>query len=255
LAESPYAGDLSAPGKVVAISQSNYIPWKGYFDLINAVDEFILLDDVQYTRRDWRNRNLIKTPQGLIWLTIPLHVQRRSRQRIDEMVVADPAWAVRHWETLRHSYRRAPWFEAAQATFEPLYLDVPETYLSRINRAFLEAICRLLGVRTKIAASTDYLPRGRSTERLVELCLQAGATGYLTVPTARAYLDEQQFDRAGIALFWIDYDGYPEYPQLHGSFEHRVSVLDLIFSTGPSAPEYMKSFGAAPLRGRATPSF
>lgn len=254
MTERPPASDAPARGKLVAISQSNYIPWKGYFDLLNSVHEFILLDDAQYTRRDWRNRNMIKTPQGLVWLTIPVRVKGRSRQRVDETVVADPAWASRHWETLRHSYRRAPWFESLQPTFESLYLGLRETRLSGINRIFLETVCELLGIGTKISTSTDYDPRGRSTERLVELCLQAGATSYLTVPNTRGYLEERQFERAGIAVDRIDYDGYPEYPQLHGGFEHRVSVLDLIFNTGPSATRYLKSFDAARLRGRAAPS-
>src|SRR5438046_4323553 len=91
-----------------AIVQSNYIPWKGYFDLIRRVDEFILYDDVQYTRRDWRNRNLIKTPQGLRWLTIPVEVKGKYYQSIRDTKIADPVWAASHWQTIVHNYGRAP---------------------------------------------------------------------------------------------------------------------------------------------------
>jgi hypothetical protein len=231
--------------------QSNYIPWKGYFDLIGLVDEFVLLDDAQYTKRDWRNRNLIKTPAGVKWLTIPVRKGPIER-RIDEVVVADPGWGSRHWSSLRANYVRAPYFDLYRAELEPLFLDPTETRLSRINRGFLDAVCKLLGIGTRIRWSTDYEPRGARTERLVDLCRQAGATRYLTVPNTRAYLDESLFERAGIAVDWMDYSGYPEYPQLHGPFEHRVSVLDLLFNTGPDAPRYLKTVPAA--RGREVPS-
>src|SRR5215510_8709820 len=96
--------------KKVAIVQSNYIPWKGYFDLINSVDEFILFDDMQYTKRDWRNRNRIKTPDGVAWLTIPVAVKGKYHQRIADTLVSDPSWIASHWKTIRHCYARAPYF-------------------------------------------------------------------------------------------------------------------------------------------------
>ena len=108
-------------GKRVAIVQSCYIPWKGYFDLINLVDEFILYDDRQYTRRDWRNRNRIKTAQGSQWLTIPVEVKGRYDQRIDETLISDPGWAEKHWKTLTHSYASAPHFDEYREAFEALY--------------------------------------------------------------------------------------------------------------------------------------
>jgi WbqC-like protein family len=231
--------------------QSNYIPWKGYFDLIAMVDELILLDDVQYTKRDWRNRNRIKTPAGPRWLTIPV---RRAPlgQRIDETEVADPGWASRHWRALQGNYARAPFFEEVSAVLEPIYLGFGEQLLSNVNRLLIEAVCGMLGVRTRLRWSTDYgpTPTGRN-ERLIDLCRQAGATRYLTVPGTRAYLDEGAFEKAGIAVDWMDYSGYPEYPQLHGAFEHRVSVLDLLMSTGGEAPRYLKS---GSIRGRGDPS-
>jgi hypothetical protein len=237
--------------KRIAISQSNYIPWKGYFDLIGLVDEFVLLDDAQYTTRDWRNRNLIKTPRGVKWLTIPVRKGPRER-RIDEVVVADPAWGSRHWSSLRASYARAPYFQLYRPQLEPLYLRQTESRLSRINRAFLETVCELLGIRTPIRWSTDYEPHGARTERLVDLCRQAGASRYLTVPNTRAYLDEGLFERAGIAVDWMDYAGYPEYQQLHGPFEEHVTVLDLLFNAGPEAPRYLRSVWG--VRGREAPS-
>jgi hypothetical protein len=224
----------------VAIVQSNYIPWKGYFDIVNAVDEFILYDDRQYTRRDWRNRNLIKTPHGLHWLTIPVRAKGRYEQRIDETMVSDPAWSDLHWKTIAHSYTAAPYFATYREAIRTLYESSGEERLSVVNRRFLESICALLGITTRFSWSTDYNATGDRSERLVSLCREAGATAYLSGPSARAYIDEAQFEESGIDLVYMDYGGYPEYPQLHGAFEHGVSILDLLFNTGPDARSFMK---------------
>lgn len=230
----------------VAIVQSNYIPWKGYFDLIARVDEFVLYDDVQYTRRDWRNRNRVKTPHGVQWLTVPVEVKGRYLQLIRDTVVSDRAWASEHWRTLQHCYARAPHLSAYRAQFEALYAKAGElTLLSDVNRLFLSAICEMLGIRTAITSSADYgVEVEDPTERLVEICRRAGATEYVSGPAAKAYMDEAIFDRAGVALHYMSYDGYPEYPQLHPPFEHAVSVVDLLFNTGARAPAYMKHVAA-----------
>lgn len=228
--------------KSVAIVQSSYIPWKGYFDLINSVDEFILYDDQQYTRRDWRNRNRVKSAQGTIWLSIPVKVKGKYLQRIDETEVSDPTWPDRHWHTVAHTYGRAPYFAAYRDELQALYDDSREVLLSRINRRFLEEICTLLGISTRFVWSTEYEVDGSKSDRLVALCRAAGASVYLSGPSARAYLDESLFVDAGIELRYMDYSGYPEYEQLHPPFEHAVSVVDLIVHTGPSAKRYLKSF-------------
>ena len=228
--------------KTIAVVQSNYIPWKGYFDLINSVDEFVLYDDVQYTRRDWRNRNIIKSPAGPVWLTIPVQVKGKYSQPIKDTVVSDNAWNRKHWQTVLHCYSPARYFRRYRDTFEDLYLNTTEEYLSRINYRFLEAICRVLGISTKLSWSMDYQLIGDKTERLVNLCKQAGATDYLSGPNARAYLDEDMFRQENIALAYFDYSGYPQYSQLYPPFDPYVSVIDLIFNEGPVASKYMKSF-------------
>jgi hypothetical protein len=229
--------------KSVAIVQSCYIPWKGYLDLVNGVDEFILYDDRQYTRRDWRNRNRIKTPQGSQWLTVPVLVRGKYDQRIDETRVSETDWAGKHWRTLVHNYAAAPHFQEFAPVFEAAYRAVSdEPLLSRINRLLLESVMSVLGIETVLSWSTDYAAQGTKTERLVSLCRAADATHYLSGPRAREYLDEEQFAGAGIELEYADYESYPEYPQLHGAFDHFVTVLDLLFNTGGEAPRYMKSF-------------
>lgn len=228
--------------KRVAILQSNYIPWKGYFDLVNMVDEFILYDDMQYTRRDWRNRNKIKTPQGLLWLSIPVQTKGNYHQSIKDTMIDDPNWNAQHWKTIKHHYARAKWFSKYAETFEELYRDTSERHLSKINHRFLTAICSLLGIETRITWSMDYRLADGKTERLVELCKQAGATEYISGPAAKDYIEADLFAQEQIELSWMDYSGYPRYEQLHGAFEHHVSIIDFILNEGPDAPKYMKSF-------------
>lgn len=232
--------------KRVAIVQSSYIPWKGYFDLIRAADEFILLDDVQFTKRDWRSRNCIKTKDGIAWLTIPVATKGRYEQRISETVVSDVSWARRHWQTLRAAYARAPYFDAHAPVFEALYADLPSDRLSAINHAFIRAMCEALGIRTPIVWSSAYDAREGKNERILDLCVQSGATEYLSGPTARPYLDVPAFAAAGVEVRFADYSGYAEYPQPHPPFEHAVSALDLIFCTGPRALEHMLDLAPAP---------
>lgn len=228
-------------GKTVAIVQSSYIPWKGYFDLIRRSDEFILLDEVQYTRRDWRNRNRIKTAHGLHWLTIPLRTKGHYLARIDEMETADDDWPRRHWETLRQAYKDAACFRSEADFIARLYCECPRRRLSDINHFFLSALCKRLDIATPLIFSSCYnVAANDANARLIALCKAANATTYLSGPSARAYLDETKFHEAGIDVRYIDYSGYPPYPQPHGAFEHRVSILDLLFCTGREAHRHIR---------------
>ena len=228
------------PQRRVAIVQSSYIPWKGYFDLIRAADEFILLDDVQFTKRDWRSRNRIKTKDGLAWLTIPVHSKGKYLQTIAETTVSDTEWARRHWQTIRGAYARAPYFAAYADAFAALYAAPPGDRLSDINRAFIDALCQALGITTRITWSSEYDPGDGRNERLIDLCVKAGATEYVSGPAARSYIDEAAFAAAGVAVVFADYGGYPDYPQPYPPFEHAVSALDLLFCCGPRATDFMK---------------
>jgi len=224
--------------------QSSYIPWKGYFDMMQRVDEFILYDDAQYTRRDWRNRNQIKTKDGLLWLTIPVEVKGRYDQPIKDVRISDVHWADRHFKTIVGAYARAPHFRDYRDALEALYRGAVSTRLSDVNRRFLEGIAGLLGISTRLSWSMDYrLPEGR-VERLIGLCQQAGATTYVSGPSARDYMDPAVFAAAGIELAYMDYTGYPEYPQLYPSFTHQVSVVDLLLNAGPAARACMTSSAA-----------
>lgn len=228
--------------KLVGIIQSNYIPWKGYFDFIASCDEFVLLDEVQYTRRDWRNRNKIKTKDGLQWLTIPVEVKGKYEQRIDETRVSDPQWHIEHRRALRHAYAKAPHFDAVWPRIDAIYEDLAnESLLSRINERFIRGIAEYLRIETPIRRSTEFHAGQGKNERLIEICERLGATIYLSGPAARAYMDPSLWSGHGIDVRFKSYVAYPEYPQLHPPFAHAVTVLDLLFNAGPDAINYLRS--------------
>jgi hypothetical protein len=224
--------------KRVAILQSNYIPWKGYFDIIHSVDEFVWYDDVQYTKRDWRTRNKIITANGTLWLTVPCSGKRDLL--INQVELKDPKWQEKHWKTLSNAYSKAPFFSQYREFFKELYLGRRWEMLYLMNRTFVEKISQeILGIKTIFSDSTDYDAQGRKQGRLLDIIEKARADTYLSGPAAKNYIDEDEFHRQNISLEWMDYSGYPEYPQLYGEFTHTVTILDLLFNVGNEAPWYI----------------
>ena len=231
--------------KRVAILQSNYIPWKGYFDLIAAVDTFVIYDQMQYTREDWRNRNIIKTSNGSIWLTVPIRQSGRFGQRICDAEIEGNLWSRKHWKTIDNAYRRAPYFDEIAQWLRPVYEDPSMTQLSKLNQRLIKSVCKYLGITTILVDSSELELIGEPSERVANICAQLGAGCYVSGPAARSYLDESDFSIRGIDVEWFDYAGYPEYRQMWGSFNHNVSILDLLFMCGASASLFMK-FGSDP---------
>ena len=204
------------------------------------MDEFILYDDMQYTRRDWRNRNQIKTPQGIKWLTIPVLVKGKYDQKIRDTLIDGSSWAISHWSALEQNYRRAPYFEEIALWLRPLYLENAYTYISKLNREFIVRVCHYLEIKTIISNSWDYSLVDGKSERLADLCKQACGTEYISGPSAKDYVEESIFADMNIKLTWFDYEDYPEYPQLWGEFTHGVTILDLLFNCGQNAPKFMR---------------
>jgi hypothetical protein len=237
--------------KTVVVTQSNYIPWRGYFAMIAQADELILLDSVQYTRRDWRNRNVIKTPSGLQWLSIPVEVKGKYLQAVDETRIAEAGWAESHIRSLQANYRRANAFEEiAPWLFGMLRRASGSPLLSEVNGYLIGEICRVLEISTAIRRCTEILARSElvamePTQRLLRLCLAAGATRYMSGPAAKDYMDLSQFSRAGIEVVWMDYAGFPDYPQCWGAFEPRVSTVDLLLNCGSASSAYLRQTAAA----------
>lgn len=224
--------------KKIAILQSNYIPWKGYFDLMAYVDEFVIYDEVQYTKNDWRNRNRIKTPSGVQWITIP--VSKGLDQRIMDVVVTDNRWRAKHWKSLEANYRKAPFFCYVEDMVGDLYKRADTENLSDINVAFIKKIADGLGIKTRISRSSDYVLEGDKNQRLVNLCIQACADCYVSGLSGKSYIEVEQFEKSGLSIEWFNYSGYREYPQLWGDFAHDVTILDLLFNTGPDSVNHLR---------------
>lgn len=222
----------------VSILQSNYIPWKGYFDIIAKSDVFVIYDEVQYTKNDWRNRNQIISKQGVQWITIPVK-QVSLNQRIDQTQIFLENWNKKHKSTLVSNYSKAPYFEEISDLIFPLY-DSPSKYLSEINLSFILAICSYLDINTKIINSKNLHLSGDKNERLIDACLKLNASNYLSGPGAKDYIDLSLFEKNGINVDWMDYSNYPEYNQNTTEFVHSVSIVDLLFHKGKESRKYLK---------------
>ncbi len=226
--------------KKVAVIQSNYIPWKGYFDIINSSDLFIFYDDVQFTKNDWRNRNKLKTQKGVDWISVPCG--GTIHRLICEVALEDPSWQKSHWDKIKQAYAKAQFFKYYKAFFEDIYLKRQWKNLSELNQHLIKEICKLLHITTRFDDSRNYSLRNMQNERLLDLLTQVGATEYLSGPSAKSYICEKSFSKANIKLTYIDYSAYPAYQQLFPPFVHEVSIIDLLFNEGPDASKYMMSF-------------
>lgn len=223
----------------VGVIQSNYLPWRGYFDLIDDVDLFIFYDDVQYTKNDWRNRNRIRNSQGALWLTVPV-CHRSSDQLILETEIDDSQrWRKKHLRTIAQAYGRARYFDRYYAPLAQL-IESPEPNLARFNHALTLWLMSELGITTPVRHSVEFPLHGSRNERLLNLLRLVGAKRYLSGPAARSYLDQTAFAQSGIQVEYKTYD-YTPYPQPGSDFLGDLSVIDLLFHTGPGAREFLKS--------------
>ena len=226
--------------KKTLITQSNYIPWKGYFDSIQAADVWVVYDDMQYTKRDWRNRNQIKTPHGLKWLSIPVEVSGKYFQKINETKIADKTWQLSHWDIIKQNYKSAACYKEMSEWLEPLYKNCQLDFLTDVNLYFIEAINRFLNIKTEILLSSNFILAEEKTERLVNICRDIHATDYYSGPAAKAYMNESLFIDHAINVHYWDYTNYPEYHQLNPPFEHGVSIIDLIMNQGTQSSKFLK---------------
>jgi len=212
----------------VVILQSNYIPWKGYFDLINKADIFCFHDDLQYTKNDWRNRNQIKTKDGLKWLTIPCGTN--EKRLICEVEIKDSTWQKKHWNLIINNYKKAPCFSKIEFFLNEFYMNNKWQYLSNLNQYLIKNISNeFLDIKTtKFVDSKDYSLKKTKSDRVIELLKKIGATEYISGLSAKNYLNEDDFINNNIKLTWIDYTKYKSYKQFHPPFKHKVSIIDLL---------------------------
>jgi len=225
--------------KKVAVLQSNYIPWKGYFDIIHDVELFIFHDDLQYTKNDWRNRNKIRLLNGTDkWLTVPVGTD--EKRLIDQVKIKDFSWQKDHFNNIIMNYKKSPFFYRYREFLEFVYLDKKWEYLYQLNRFLIENISKkYLGIKTEFSDSREYKTIGAKSEKLLSLLKASDTDIYVSGPAAKNYINEEEYEKNNIKVVWKDYSGYPEYKQLYGEFNHNVSILDLLFNTGDEAPYYI----------------
>jgi hypothetical protein len=223
------------------ILQPSYIPWRGYFHQVQKAEIFVFYDDVQYDKRGWRNRNRVKTPQGSLWLTIPVHARgcQVDKTPINQIQISNEEnWAHKHWQTIKRAYSKSPHFERYASDLE-LFFGRRWEFLADFTIELTIAIAGWLGIRdTPFIRSSSLAARGAKTDRLLDIMVQLGIKHYISGPSAKAYMDEGKLAAAGVTLEYLAYD-YPEYPQLHPPFDPKVSVLDLLFMLGPDASKYI----------------
>jgi hypothetical protein len=224
--------------KKVAIIQSNYIPWKGYFDIIHDVDLFIFYDDVQYTKNDWRNRNKVKSTTGSQWLTIP--VIASNDLLICDVELPNSNWGSKHFKTLSALYSKAPYFKKYKPFLEYVYLERKWSGLSELNQYLIQYISKeLLGLKTEFRDSREFKSEGKKLDKLIDLLKKVDTDIYVSGPAAEDYISASIFEDEGIKLIYKEYKGYPEYTQFHPPFDHFVTIFDVLFHMGPDSSYYI----------------
>lgn len=223
----------------VGIIQSNFIPWRGYFDFIDDVDLFVFHDDLQYTKGDWRNRNKIRTTTGTTWLTIPVKYRSTSQLITNTEIDYSQRWQQRHLNQINENYHKALFFDQVFNEYSQILLNKHST-ISDLNVYLIKWIMKKLDIKTPIVMSSELNPIGSKTERLIDILTKLNATSYLSGPSAENYLDYKMFEDSGIGLYYKSYE-YKEYQQQFQPFDGAVTVLDLIFNKGFDVRDYFKS--------------
>jgi hypothetical protein len=244
-------GDF-AMGRTCAISQPTFLPWIGWFDLVDQCDVMVLLDDVQFAKRSWQQRNRIRTRTGLEFITVPVRVSGHFEQRIIDCKLVDDRFVNKMLGTLRANYAKAPYFAAVVDDFaRVLRFGASTDSLLELNCELISWMAESLGVATPMVRASALGAAGRRGEHLAELCDAAESTHYISPAGAEAYLTEDRsaFDRRGITISIQMYE-HPEYPQCFTPFMPLASALDLIFNVGPTAGEVMRN-GRRPVRAIA----
>ena len=221
--------------RVAVILQPSYLPWIGYFDLLSQADVWVWYDDVQFTRRDWRNRNRVAGDGDPQWLTVPVKSRGRFEQKILDVEIDDSRpWQRKHLETVRRLYLKAPHTEEVLDVLRQELNRRPER-LADLTIDVAEALAARLGFAPRFVRSSTLTDTpGRRDQRLIAICQRLDAGVYLSGPAARAYIDPTNFQAASIELRYAIYE-YPPYPRGGQRFVPRLSIVDALSWLGPRA--------------------
>ncbi len=223
---------MSEPRTCVVL-QPGYLPWLGFFEQMHRADEFVYLDDVQFDKHGWRNRNRVKGPAGPRWLTVPVRIAGLNQPRIADVEIdaTQRRWATKHLQALRSNYAPCPFFDWLYLELEGT-LQQPWTHIAELDIALASLLCRKLGIERRTHRSSQLGAGDGRCERLVEICQRLNCTHYYSGAAASDYLDHAAFAQAGITVEFQDY-AHPAYPQRYGAFVSHLSVVDLMFNCGP----------------------
>ena len=223
----------------ISILQPSYLPWLGFFDQMQRSDQFVLYDDVQFTRRDWRNRNRIRVREGSAWLTVPVIQKSKFEQTLLETKIDNSTfWKRKHLETIRCHYSKTPYFELHYPWCEQIF-NLEWNYLLDLSLETIHYLKGQLKIDTPLLRSSQLKTPGKKTERLIDICKQLGATHYLSGDSARNYISSEAFSEQGIGLEYQEYQ-HPQYPQRYEGFVPFLSIIDLLFNCGEKSRDILK---------------
>ena len=225
----------------VAIMQPTYLPWMGYFDLMDRSDVFVLLDSVQFDKRSWQQRNRIKAPSGELLLTVPVFSKAKRDQAICEVEIDQTGnFEEKHIKTLEHYYGKAPFFAKYMNEIATI-LRKKHQYLAEVTIELINWLKGVMGIESELTRSSSLGVQGRKVELLVAICKSVGAERYLSPVGSKAYINENNiFPQNNIELEFQDFE-HPIYAQLYGDFIPYLSVIDLLFNEGGRSLEVIRS--------------
>ena len=226
----------------IVITQSNYIPWRGWFALVRSAELLVLYDSVQYTKRDWRNRNLIWTPNGEKWLSIPVTTKSRFHQAINETEVNDRSWPKSHFGVISNTARLYNSDPSIVADFRHLFSKLSDfDRLSSINLYSIQWIAERIGIDVRILTDEQFEFNGTPSKRLADIAQAAGASVYITGTAAKNYLDTTEFELRHIDVEWTDYSSLPADNTLPSS-PLELSILDTMLRHGYEQSRFLSTF-------------
>lgn len=195
-------------------------------------------EDVDFTKRDWRTRNKIKTPEGEVWLSIPVKKSSRGTKIYEIEISQETNWQEKHYQTIVQYYKKAKFFSEYKWLLDKIYLEKKWENLSEFNIYVNTLIARELGIKTEFINSKDLETNGTKDDKLIEIIKKLDGDFYLSGPAAKDYIVNEKFKKEKIELAYIEYK-YPEYTQLYGEFNHYITILDVLFNCGKEAPKYI----------------
>jgi WbqC-like protein family len=228
---------------ILSAHQPVYLPWLGLFHKIALAQQFCIFDIAQYQRKDFNNRNKIKTHTGPIWLSVPVESKDHFSKSLAQIKIINNGWNRKHFTSIDLAYRKAPFYRDYIGELETILVARSYGNLADLNRATLEFGLRALSIKTPLVKASDYEFRGQKSDLVLDMCKQLGATAYIFGSQGRNYADIGSFISAGIDVRFQEYQ-HPTYPQLHGAFEPYMSVIDLLFNAGPESAKILMSGNA-----------